>query len=394
MSGFNIDTTNNEDGAKEFNADGVNTEFYGFDSVEGFVLNMHFTIDFTSQPANQNQNHHQILSMKRADPSPWYGFQLRQSGTNKYIQLGTQFEFGSNTNTTISPQAANWVVENQIAEYNIQVTYDPTLFNNTFVCRELLSNRQVFTTNYLFPDLPELRYLTVCLGFGLDENSNAYRYSNINVINFSLEKLAHPPAIPDISFSENIITLSCETTGATIWYKMGGSSTFVQYTTPITISQDTIIQTYSKKDRRTSETASMTCVYDDGIDEPVITCDGEYVEINCGTSGASVFYRIGNSGQYSEYMQPFEINSTITVQAYATIDEKQSETVSQTCTYVPVVLADPTISCDDNLVIITCSTPRSTIYYRLGQSGDFSQYEGPFGITQTTTVEAYSTYKS
>ena len=50
--------------------------------------------------------------MKRADPSPWYGFQIRQSGTSKYIQLGTQFEFGSNTNTAINPQSANWIIAN------------------------------------------------------------------------------------------------------------------------------------------------------------------------------------------------------------------------------------------------------------------------------------------
>lgn len=89
----------------------MNTEFYGFNSVDGFVMNLHFTIDFTDQPPNQNQNHHQILSMKRADPSPWYGFQIRQSGTGKYVQLGTQFEFGSNTNTAVNPSAANWIVQ-------------------------------------------------------------------------------------------------------------------------------------------------------------------------------------------------------------------------------------------------------------------------------------------
>lgn len=57
----------------------MNTEFYGFDSVNGFVMNIRFTIDFTDQPPNQDENHHNILTMKRATPSPWYGFQLRQS---------------------------------------------------------------------------------------------------------------------------------------------------------------------------------------------------------------------------------------------------------------------------------------------------------------------------
>lgn len=119
VTGYTIDTTNNEDGYKELDQNGVNTEFYGFDSVEGFVMNIHFTIDFTDQPPNQNEGLHNVLTMKRANPSPWYGFQIRHAGTGKYVQLGTQFEFGSNTNTAINPTSANWIVTNQIAEYNI-----------------------------------------------------------------------------------------------------------------------------------------------------------------------------------------------------------------------------------------------------------------------------------
>lgn len=332
--------------------------------------------------------------MKRANPSPWYGFQLRQSGTNKYIQLGTQFEFGSNTNTTISPQAANWIVNNQIAEYNIQVVYDPTLYSNTFVCRELISNRQIFTTSYLFPDLPELRYLTVCLGYGLDENADPYRYSNINILNFTLEKLVHPPAIPDLAFTENTITMTCNTSGAEIWYRTGSTGTFTQYTTPIEISADTTIHAYSKLNRLTSETVTQTFIYDDGIEEPVISCDGEYVEINCSTSGATIYYRIGDSGQFSEYDSPFEINATCTIQSYAMLDDKQSETVSQVCTYIPIVISSPTIRCDENLVIISCTTPRVTLHYRTNGSGDFRTYEEPFSIQQNTLVEAYATYKN
>ena len=393
VTGYNIDTSSSSEGAKEFDADGVNTEFYGFDSVDGFVMNLHFTIDFTDQPPDQNQNHHQILSMKRADPSPWYGFQLRQSSTNKYIQLGTQFEFGSNTNTTISPQAANWVVENQIAEYNIQVTYDPTLFSDTFVCRELKSNRNVFSSSYLFPDLEELRYLTVCIGYGLDENAQAYRFSKINVLNFTLQKIPKPLALPVLSFASNVITMSCSTQSAEVYYKTSQAGSFVKYTAPVEVHADTTVQAYSKLGVQTSETVSQTFYYDDGIDEPVITCDGEFVEINCDTPAADIFYRTGTSGQFLQYEAPFEISSTVTVQAYAVIDGKQSQTVSQSCIYVPVTLVAPTIDCSNNLVVVSCTTPRAAVYCRLGGAGSFSLYEGPFEISQDTLVEAYSSYR-
>ena len=132
------------------------------------------------------------------------------------------------------------------------MTYDPTLFSNTFVARELLSNRTLFTSNYLFPDLPELRYLTVCIGCALDENAAPYRYSKINVVEFSLEKLVHPPAVPDFAFSENVITLTCETAGAEIWYKVNGAGQYALYAAPIEISADATVQAYSKLNNHVS----------------------------------------------------------------------------------------------------------------------------------------------
>ena len=394
VTGYAIDTSGNEEGTKPLDQDAVNTEFYGFNSVDGFVMDLHFTIDFTDQPPNQNEGLHNILTMKRANPSPWYGFQIRHSSTAKNITLGTQFEFGSNTNTAVSPSTTNWVVTNQIAEFNFHVTYDPTLFSNTFVAQELISNKKIYSSNYLFPDLPELRYLTVCLGCALDENAQPYRYSKINVLNFSLQKITHPPAVPTFMYSDNTITMLCETSGAEIYYRAGNTGPFIQYTEPIQITQDTTIHAYSKLNNYTSEMATQTFIYDDGIEEPLITCDGEYVEINCSTSGASIFYRIGTIGSFQEYELPFEINSTVTVYAYAIIDQSQSETVSEECTYVPVVLAAPTMRCDENLVIISCATPRANIFYRLNQTGNFVAYVEPFMISQNTIVEAYSTYKS
>lgn len=157
-----------------------------------------------------------------------------------------------------------------------------------------------------------------------------------------------------MSFSENVVTISCATLGAEIQYRANTSGPFKKYTQPIEITQDTTIQAYSRIQQQTSETITETFQYDDGIEEPVIRCDGEYVEINCETMGADIYYRIGTSGNFTLYSDIFEISQTVTVQAYATIEDKQSETVSEVCVYVPVVLADPVISCEDNVVEITC----------------------------------------
>lgn len=185
VTGYTIDTSGNPDGEKTYNGDGVNTEYYAFDMTHGFTLHIHFTIDFTAQPPGQNENHHNILTMKRATPSPWYGFQIRQSSTNKYVQLGTQFSTGGNTNTTINPK---WITTNVLGEYDLAITYNPTASTNSFVCYNNLTSTNVYTSNNKFPDIDDLKYLKVTIGYAMDENGNPFRYSNINVLEFSLQR--------------------------------------------------------------------------------------------------------------------------------------------------------------------------------------------------------------
>ena len=185
VTGYDIDTTGSEGEGKTFNQDGVNTDYYAFDLTHGFVMNIHFTIDFTAQPANQNENHHNIMTMKRATPSPWYGFQLRHSSTNKNIIIGTQFATGNNTNTTINPQ---WVTTNKVGEYDLTITYNPTAASNRFVCYNNLTQANVYTSNNTFPNTDELKYLRVTIGYAMDENGNPYRYSNINLQNFTIQR--------------------------------------------------------------------------------------------------------------------------------------------------------------------------------------------------------------
>lgn len=184
VTGYDIDTSGSQDGAKSFSGDGVNTEYYAFDVTRGFVVNINFTINFNNQPQGQNENHHNILTAKRATPSPWYGFQLRQTGTNTYIILGTQFATGSNTNTTISGQSLG----NNVYEYNLTITYDPTVSTNSFVCYNNLTQANVYRSNLKFPDIEELKYLKVVIGYAMNENGDPYRYSNINVKNFNLRR--------------------------------------------------------------------------------------------------------------------------------------------------------------------------------------------------------------
>lgn len=387
VSGYEIDTSGSQSGEKTFNGDGVNTQFYGFDVTDGFIAHIHFTINFSQQPAGQDENHHQILTMKRATPEPWYGFQIRQTSTNKYVQLGTQFSTGSNTNTQIPPGRQ---LSTSVYEYDVQVIYDPLAISHNFECKELITDTTVFVADKLFPDLPELEYLTVCVGYGLNANGNPYRYSNINVSEFTLTKLSRIVEDPVISCDGQSITLTCATSGAQIYYRLNHTGSYILYTLPISMNADTYVEAYAIANYRQSNGVEQMCIYDDGLEEPVISCDGEIVTITCETMGADIYYRLGTTGEFIYYDTPIPIYEDTEVYAYADLDGRHSDVVHETCIYEPVVLEAPVISCDGSYITLTCATTGAIIYYRLNQTGNYAVYTGPIEIFADTVIEAYS----
>lgn len=387
VTGYEIDTTSSPDGEKSFNADGVNTEFYGFDVTQGFIMKIHFIMDFAHQPSGQNENHHQVVTMKRATPEPWYGFQLRQTGTNKYVTLGVQFETGSNVNTQLTPHYLSGTTT--ISEYDLQIVYDPSAESNNFVCTDLLNNLIVYHADSLFPDLPELRYLTVCIGYGLDSAGTPYRYSNIDVLNFSITKLTNEVSDPEISCDGKFVTITCDTPNSTIHYKLNDDANYSTYASQIRISADTTVEAYAQKGSTTSNVVSALCIYD-VIENPIIYCDGEEITLTCETPSVDIWYRLGQTGSFVLYDFPISISATTIIETYAQLDNKVSDTVIETCTYSPSTLVQPVIFCDGKTIEITCATPDASILYRLNQSGGYETYVSAITITSDTVVEAYS----
>lgn len=330
VTSYKIDTTGNPSGTKNYNGDGVNTEYYAFDVTQGFVLDFHFTIDFTQQPAGQDENHHNILTAKRANPSPWYGFQLRHSSTNKSIILGTQFSGGSNTNTTVTPMS----LTGNVAEYNFKIIYDPTASTNKFRALNADTSAVIFSKNDVFPDIEALKYLKVTIGYAMDPNGDPYRYSNINVMNFSLRRLTSvvPPVI---TCDGEHVSITCETAGATIYYRLNQAGLYTAYTSSFTISADTIVQAYAELNDEKSATVTETCRFDTGIEDPVIYCDGEQVSITCETTGATIYYRQNETGNFTVYESAFTITADTVVEAFGELDGKSGRTISETCIYNP-----------------------------------------------------------
>ena len=247
VTGYDIDTSGSESG-KEFMSGGTNTEYYAFDLTHGFKLDIDFTIDFANQPPGQSDSHHNILTAKRASPEPWYGFQIRHSQTNNYIQLGTQFETGSNINTTINPSSTT----GSVGSYSLRIVYDPNSSGNKFVCTNMATGDEIYSSTGIFPDLEELKYLRITIGNATDGNGNPFRYSNITVSKFELKKLKYVDN-PTITYEYGAITINCSTVGASIYYRLNLSGSYSAYTTPITITADTVVQAYATYSGDTSD---------------------------------------------------------------------------------------------------------------------------------------------
>lgn len=73
------------------------------------------------------------------------------------------------------------------------------------------------------------------------------------------------------------------------------------------------------------------------VAEPEISCDGEEVTITCDTTGADIYYRLNEAGNYSAYTTAVAISADTIVQAYATLNGESSTTVTQSCEYLSSV---------------------------------------------------------
>lgn len=323
VTGYDIDTS--ETTGKTFNHDGVNTDYYAFDVTHGFILDFDFTIDLNNQPASQDGNHHNVLNAKRADPEPWYGFQIRHtSTTGNTVFLGTQFSGGSNDNVALIEASSTGSVK----AYNLRIVYDPTSTGTTFTCINTATQHTIFSSSSLFPDIEELKNLKVTIGYAVNASGNPYRYSNITVHNFELKKLKNV-ANPMITCENNVVTIDCDTVGASVYYRLNLHGDYSAYTTSFTITADTVVQAYATYSGDTSDIIREDCEY--GLEKPVISCDGEEVTITCVNTGVTIYYRLNESGSYSAYTAPIPITADTVVEAYSELGVETSDVVKETC---------------------------------------------------------------
>ncbi len=353
VTGYEIDTTGSEGEGKDITGDGVNTEFVPFtDDDCGFVMHIKFETDRTEQPRppivedteDSGSNWlYNIMSAKSATQLPtggWPGFDIRWALSKSTGSGLIQFRYTQSGATSTTSRTLTGKTEDGSSTgnfYDITVTYDPNLIlptsRTTFSATSANGCMPSIGTNISFVT----NNIDFTLGYALNMQGEPYRYSNVTIHEFSIDKICSAQVVvpdePVISCDGETVTITCATQDATIRYRLGTTGNYLTYSGPISITADTTVYAYSELMGQTSDIVSEYCTYDNGVADPVINCDGTHVTITCATVGADIYYKINEEVAYTQYSAPIAITADTTVWAYAVSEGVSSTTVSQLCVY-------------------------------------------------------------
>ena len=183
---------------------------------------------------------------------------------------------------------------------------------------------------------------------------------------------AYIVAAPVVSCTNNVVTMTCSTSGATIMYSTNNGSTWQTYSSSITISATTTYKAYATKSGMIdSGMTTYTATYMQTVATPVVSCKNNVVTMTCSTSGATIRYSTNGGSTWQTYSSSITISATTTYKAYATksgmIDSAQT---SYTATYVKPTLPKPTVTVTSAGKFTVKTTGISgVVYYYATKSG-------------------------
>lgn len=397
VTGYNINTDASDGSGKDLTGSGVNTEFIPFAFNEGFTMHIRFKSIGSEQPKppvvedteDTGSNYlYNIFSAKSTTKinNIWPGFDMRWAVAKTSSSSTFQFRrtlVGETTSATtdIKDRHLNNV-------YDFIITYDPSQSSRKFALHDNLAKEYALSVNKTLQNNVNLE---LTIGYALNMQNQPYRYSNVTIYDFEVNRLDSNISVtaPTISCDGMRVNIACTTQGAKIYYRLHSTGKYDLYTSPISINQDTIVDAYAINQHQMSSVITESCIFDDGSpDAPIISCVENIVSITCATTGATVYYRTGGEGNYVEYTQSFEINENILVEAYSEYDNLTSSIVSEKCDYDDGRPDEPVIYCDGEYVTISCACNATIMFSVDGENYDI--YHAPFPIYDDVTVYAYS----
>lgn len=210
--------------------------------------------------------------------------------------------------------------------------------------------------------------------------------------------------LSELSPNIKVVTMSCETEGATIRYTLDDSEpieTSTEYAGAIEVEAPVTIKAKGfKEGLLPSEIGTLYIEEIPQCAKPTYEIKDGKVYLYCETEGASIYYNINRSVDpptSSElYTTPIEIDYSITMVIKA-IARKYDYISSEVLTItLQATVADPVVTCEANRVYMSCGTEYAEIYYTLDgtdpKTSETAQmfYATGVRIWEDTVVKAYA----
>lgn len=259
------------------------------------------------------------------------------------------------------------------------------------------------------------------LGDGLHPNSaGAARYAKVaydRLLFIEPTGIASQVATPAFSLAAGTyegtqsVTLSCATSGATIYYTTDGSTPTTSssvYSGALSVAASQTVKVLAAKSGLTnSAVASAAYTIITQVSTPTLSpsagsyASAQSVTIACATSGATIYYTTDGSTpttSSSVYSSAITVSATATVKAIAAKSGLSNSTVGSAAYTISLSqVATPTFSpaagsyASTQSVTIACATSGATIYYTTDSSTpttSSSAYSGAISVSATATVKA------
>ena len=210
--------------------------------------------------------------------------------------------------------------------------------------------------------------------------------------------------------SGTIVTISCATDGAKIYYTTDGSDPTAEssvYTEAISVTPPMTLKAIAVKDgMNNSAVASVSYTIKGTVATPAFSVEssavdsGTSVTITCSTEGAKIYYTTDGSdptASSTEYKAAISVTPPMTLKAIAVKDGMNNSAVASASYTIKGTVATPEFSVASGAVnsgtsvTITCATEGAKIYYTTDETeptASSTEYADAISVTEAVTLKA------